>query len=80
MLEKGLPFTYKEISLRSKDTGLWFPLKEKPQWFTALNPLGKVCVAMLSFSPVHWLLNNTADMQDGMRHEVIGGSHQIIKP
>ncbi|BDA45327.1 probable glutathione S-transferase omega-1 [Coccomyxa sp. Obi] len=44
LLEKGLPFTYKEVSLRNPSTGLWFPLQEKPKWFTALNPLGKVPV------------------------------------
>lgn len=47
LLEKGLPFTYKEVSLRNPSTGLWFPLQEKPQWFTALNPLGKVRVQSL---------------------------------
>ncbi|EIE20099.1 glutathione S-transferase [Coccomyxa subellipsoidea C-169] len=44
LLEKGLPFAYKEVSLRNPDTGLWYPLTEKPKWFTALNPLGKVPV------------------------------------
>ena len=42
LLEKGLPFHYKEVSLRDSKTGLWYPLNKKPQWFTSLNPLGKV--------------------------------------
>ena len=46
LLEKGLPFDYKEVSLRNPATGLWFPLTEKPKWFTALNPLGKVRLAL----------------------------------
>lgn len=51
LLEKGLPFTYKEVSLRNPSTGLWFPLQEKPKWFTALNPLGKV--RLLFFHALH---------------------------
>ena len=42
LLEKKIPFTYHEVSLRNPKTGLWFPLTEKPKWFTDLNPLGKV--------------------------------------
>lgn len=42
LLEKHLPFGYHEVSLRNPETGLWYPLKEKPKWFTDLNPLGKV--------------------------------------
>lgn len=42
LLEKKLKFTYHEVSLRNPQTGLWYPLQEKPKWFTDLNPLGKV--------------------------------------
>jgi len=42
LLEKKLKFLYHEVSLRSPQTGLWYPLQEKPKWFTDLNPLGKV--------------------------------------
>ena len=42
LLEKKLKFNYHEVSLRNPQTGLWYPLQEKPKWFTDLNPLGKV--------------------------------------
>ena len=42
LLEKKLKFHYHEVSLRNPQTGLWYPLTEKPKWFTDLNPLGKV--------------------------------------
>ncbi len=42
LLEKKLTFNYHEVSLRNPQTGLWYPLTEKPKWFTDLNPLGKV--------------------------------------
>ena len=42
LLEKKIPFSYHEVSLRNPKTGLWYPLTEKPKWFTDLNPLGKV--------------------------------------
>ena len=32
--EKGLKFTYKEVSLKDPKTGQWLYLQQKPEWFT----------------------------------------------
>lgn len=40
--EKNIPHTLHEVAIKNPKTGLWHQLKEKPEWFLKLNPLGKV--------------------------------------
>lgn len=41
---KGTPYMLHEVALKNKETGQWFQIDEKPDWWLRLNPLGKVPV------------------------------------